>query len=76
MKLTKAKVWEPARDDYRIDRTLNSGEVQKYFYSHIFSSRDQAQKFIDERGPSYRGKLKIVKVHRKAGWAYTGSIRF
>ena len=70
------KVWEEARTDYRIDRTLNSGEVHEWFYNEIFHSEAAAQKFIDDRGPSYRGNLSIHSVERAAGYAYEGTITF
>ena len=74
MKLTKTH--KPARTIYRIDRTLNSGEVHKWFYSTIFDTEAKAQTFIDERGPSYRGKLNIIAVDEPEGVSYVGKINF
>ena len=70
------KVWNPARTDYRIDRTLNSGVVHKWFYSRVFNSEKSAQAFIDKRGPSYRGKLSIHSVEQPAGYGYEGTMNF
>ena len=70
------KVWHDARTDYRIDRTLNSGEVHKWFYNHVFHSEKEAQAFIDERRPAYRGKLSIHAVEFPGGYAYEGKLAF
>lgn len=70
------KVWNEARTIYFIDRTLNSGEVQEGFYGHIFGSEKEAQKFIDERNPTYRGKLSVRAAEIPAGYSYEGTLAF
>jgi hypothetical protein len=69
------KTWNEARTVYFIDRTLNSGEVTKGFYSHIFDSEEKAQAFIDERNPTYRGKLSIRAEVWPAGYSYDSTIK-
>jgi hypothetical protein len=70
------KVWHDAYTTYRIDRTTNAGEVHKWFYNQSFDSEAAAQKFIDNRKPSYRGKLSIHPVKVDAGYSYVGTINF
>ena len=70
------KVWNPAETVYFIDRTLNSGEVQEGFYPHLFHSEEEAQEFIDDRNPTYRGKLSIRAVNLEGRYSYEGTITF
>ena len=49
----------PARDSYRIDHA----KYGAYFYNVVFATHAEAQAHIDERNPTYRDKLTIVKFH-------------
>lgn len=68
------KQWEPERTRYRIDRVRDNGEVDVAFYGELFHTKKAAQKFIDNRGPSYRGKLKIESFTVPAGYVYTTTL--
>lgn len=69
------KRWEPERTRYRIDRVQDGGQVDEWFYGEIFPSQEAAQKFIDDRGPSYRGQLRVEMFVTPAGYVYEETIR-
>ena len=70
------KEHRPARTIYRIDRTLHSGEVLKYYGSEVYDTCKAAEKAAARRFSKYPDQLSVVAVHEEASDVFVSDVPF